>query len=229
MNSKVYRNYWTPEFILAQIVNLISMASKKQVAAIVLAAGGSRRFGSPKQLAPWQGKTFIEQIVDTALASQASPVIVVLGAKAERCRQQLGTRPIQIVVNDCWAKGQSTSMKAGLSILSETVDAALFLLVDQPLITSDIINTLIEGYQRSQSPLVWPEFEGRRGNPVLFDRALFPEMQQVEGDIGARPVLMRWRDQAERVSVDDMGILQDFDRPQELSKVAKRQGGKVAE
>lgn len=205
------------------------MTPNKQVAAIVLAAGGSRRFGSPKQLALWQGKTFIEQIVDTALASQASPVVVVLGAKAERCRQQLGTRSIQIAVNDCWAKGQSTSMKVGLSILSDTVDAALFLLVDQPLITADIINILIERYQQNQASLVWPEFEGQRGNPVLFDRALFPEMQQVEGDIGARPVLMRWRDQAERVSVDERGVLQDFDRPEELSRVAGWQRGKMAE
>lgn len=188
----------------------------RRVAAVVLAGGGSARFGSPKQLAPWGESTFIEQVVDTALASRARPVIVVLGAAAEDCRRRLGDRPVTVVVNERWPEGQSTSLKAGLAALPPEVGAALFPLVDQPAIPPPVLDALIERYRRTLAPIVWPEFEGQRGNPVLFDRALFAEMGQISGDTGARPVLHRWQASAERVAVAEPGILQDFDRPEDV-------------
>ncbi|MFQ5611559.1 MAG: selenium cofactor biosynthesis protein YqeC [Anaerolineae bacterium] len=187
-----------------------------RVAAVVLAAGGSSRFGSPKQLAPWGRTTFIERVVDVALASQARPVIVVLGAGAEACRRQLGRRPVQVVVNERWAEGQSTSMRAGLAALPPNVEGAIFPLVDQPGVPAPVFDALIERHAQTLAPVVWPEFEGRRGNPVLFDRSLFPEMAAVGGDTGARPVLLRWRASAERVAVPEAGVVQDFDRPEDL-------------
>jgi molybdenum cofactor cytidylyltransferase len=189
---------------------------ENRVAAIVLAAGRASRFGSPKQLALWQDKPLLAHVVDAALASQAEPVIVVLGAHAEACRAVLADRPVQIVMNDQWAAGQSTSMRAGLAALPSTVSAALFPLADQPFVTPAVINTLIAAYQQTLKPVVWPEFEGRRGNPVLFDRILFPEMNRISGDTGAKPVLMAHQAEAERVVVTEPGILQDIDRPEDL-------------
>jgi molybdenum cofactor cytidylyltransferase len=189
---------------------------ENRVAAIVLAAGRASRFGSPKQLALWQDKPLLAHVVDAALASQAEPVIVVLGAHAEACRSVLADRPVQIVMNDQWAAGQSTSMRAGLAALPSTVSAALFPLADQPFVTPAVINTLIAAYQQTLKPVVWPEFEGRRGNPVLFDRILFPEMNRISGDTGAKPVLMAHQAEAERVVVTEPGILQDIDRPEDL-------------
>ncbi|MBI1878572.1 MAG: nucleotidyltransferase family protein [Chloroflexi bacterium] len=186
-------------------------------AAVILAAGGSGRFGSPKQLAQWGGKTFIEQAVDTALASPVRPVIVVLGAEVEQCRAVLGDRPVQVVINEGWAQGQSTSMQAGLAALPANVGGVLFLLVDLPGITPDLIKQLLQRHRETLAPLVWPEFEGQRGNPVLFDCALFPELRQVSGDTGGKPVLLRYKAQAERVMVSDKGVLQDFDRPEDLA------------
>jgi len=191
-----------------------------RVAAVILAAGGSRRFGSPKQLARWGDKTFIEHAVDTALASQASPVIVVLGAEIEQCLAALGHRPVKVVINEAWAQGQSTSMQAGLAALPSNIGCALFLLVDLPGVSSDLINQLIQRHRETLAPIIWPEFEGKRGNPVLFDRALFPELRQVSGDIGGKPVLIRYKDQAERVVVKDRAILQDIDNIEDLNNLS---------
>lgn len=193
-----------------------------RVAAIILAAGGSTRFGSPKQLARWGDKTFIEQVVDAALASAARPVVVVLGAEMDQCRALLGSRPVETVLNPAWAQGQSTSMRAGLAALPANTGSALFLLVDLPGITPDLINRLIQRHRQTLAPLVWPEFEGRRGNPALFDRTLFPELGQISGDTGGKPVLLRYKDQAERVEVTEAGVLQDFDRPEDLTAWAIR-------
>jgi molybdenum cofactor cytidylyltransferase len=193
-----------------------------RVAAVILAAGGSTRFGSPKQLARWGDKTFIEQVVDSALASLARPVVVVLGAEVERCQALLKNRPVEIVVNPTWAEGQSTSMQAGLAALSANAGGAFFLLVDLPGVTPALLNELIQRHRETLAPLVWPEFEGQRGNPALFDRVLFPELRQISGDTGGKPVLSKYQDQAERVMVGEAGILQDFDRPEDLAAFKAR-------
>ena len=189
----------------------------RRVAAVILAAGGSTRFGSPKQLARWRGKTFIEQAVDTALASSARPVVVVLGAEAERCRAALADRPVEVIVNETWMQGQSTSMQTGLAALPANIGGAVFFLVDLPGVAADLIDRLLQRHRETLAPLVWPEFEGRRGNPILFDRSLFAELRQVRGDTGGKPVLLRYKDRAERVIVNDKSILQDFDRPEGLA------------
>jgi molybdenum cofactor cytidylyltransferase len=186
-----------------------------RVAAVILAAGGSSRFGSPKQLARWQETTFIERAVEVALAAPVEPVVVVLGANAAACRAALGQRPVEIVVNPAWAEGQSGSLRAGLAVLPPQVSAAVFLPVDQPGLTPAVITALIERHRQTLAPVIWPEYEGQRGNPVLFDRALFGQLAAVSGDTGGRPVLLAHQSQAERVTVTNRHILIDIDRPEE--------------
>jgi molybdenum cofactor cytidylyltransferase len=111
-------------------------------------------------------------------------------------------------------------MQAGLAALPANAGCALFLLVDLPRINPEVINRLIQRHRETLAPLVWPEFEGQRGNPVLFDRALFPELRQVSGDTGGKPVVMAYRDQAERVVVTDEGVLRDFDWPEDLNSLS---------
>ncbi|MEJ2558620.1 MAG: selenium cofactor biosynthesis protein YqeC [Anaerolineae bacterium] len=189
-----------------------------RVAAIVLAGGASQRFGAPKQLLPWEGGSLLGHVADTALASRASPVVVVLGHQADACQVALGDRPVTAVVNPDWAQGQSTSVRAGLAALQPNVSAALFLLVDQPRITPAVINALIERHRATLAPVVWPEHNGRRGNPVLFDHALFPQLARLSGDTGGRPVLQAYADRAERVPVSDPGVLFDIDTPGDYQK-----------
>jgi molybdenum cofactor cytidylyltransferase len=142
---------------------------------------------------------------------------VVLGAEVERCRAALGDRPVEIVVNENWAEGQSTSMQAGLAALPTNVGAAVFFLVDMPGVAPDLIDRLLQRHRETLAPLVWPEFESRRGNPILFDHSLFSELRQVSGDSGGKPVLLHHEDRAERVIAGDKSILQDFDRPEDLA------------
>jgi molybdenum cofactor cytidylyltransferase len=191
-----------------------------RIAAVILAAGGSTRFGSPKQLARWGHKTFIEQAVDTALASWARPVLVVLGAEVEHSLAALGDRPVQVVMNPAWVEGQSTSVRAGMAALPANIGGAMFLLVDLPGLTPPTLNQLIERHRQTLAPLVWPEFAGQRGNPVLFDRSLLAELSQVSGDTGGKPVIIRYSHQAERVVVEDKGVISDIDRVEDLSQLA---------
>ncbi|MBN1220456.1 MAG: putative selenium-dependent hydroxylase accessory protein YqeC [Anaerolineae bacterium] len=187
-----------------------------RIAAIVLAAGGSTRFGSPKQLARWGQQSFIEQVVEVALASQAHPVVVVLGAEAGQCRAAIGNRAVTVMVNAAWAEGQGTSVKAGLAALPANVVGAVFLLVDLPGVTSEVVDALIWRHRQTLAPIIWPEFAGKRGNPILFDRNLFDQLREISGDTGGRPLVLAYQDQAERVAVTNRAILQDIDRPEDL-------------
>ena len=193
-----------------------------RTAAVILAAGGSTRFGSPKQLAFWGEQTFIERAVILALAAKVDRIVVVLGAEIEQCRAVLAGLPVEIVINERWDAGQSTSMQAGLAALPDNVGSALFMLVDLPGVRPETLEALIQRHRQTLAPIVWPEFEERRGNPVLFDRTLFPELRQISGDIGGRPLLQAYRDRAERVAIADPAILQDFDRPEDLAKIKMR-------
>jgi molybdenum cofactor cytidylyltransferase len=193
---------------------------------VVLAGGESRRFGRLKQLEPWGQGTLLTHAVDVALASRARPVVVVLGCQADACHAALDApltgpgvrRPVTVVVNPNWAKGQSTSVRVGLAALPENVSAVLFHLADQPGVTPAVIGALIERHAATLAPVVWPEYEDQRGNPVLFDRVAFPELRKVTGDVGGKPVLQACAraGAVERVAVEEPGVLLDIDLPHHL-------------
>jgi molybdenum cofactor cytidylyltransferase len=142
----------------------------------------------------------------------------VLGHHADACRAALGGRPVRVVVNLEWAEGQSTSVRAGLTALPANVSGSLFTLVDQPGVTPDLIKALIERHQATLAPAVWPEYQGQRGNPVLFDRDVFPHLARLKGDTGGRPVLQAQAPHAERVTVSDPGVLFDIDTPDDYAQ-----------
>jgi len=197
-----------------------------RVAAIVLAAGAASRYGALKQLLPWGSGTLLSQVVDTALSSQAKPVVVVLGHQAEACRATLGRRPVIVALNPEWAQGQSSSVRAGLAALPPNVQAALFLLADQPRLGVATLDALIERHRATLAPVVWPEYNGRRGNPVLFDCSVFPELRELSQDVGGRVLLASYAARAERVQVDDPGIFLDIDTPEDYVRATQSsQGG----
>ncbi len=200
-----------------QTVNDPVFEVRSRTAIIILAAGESARFGSPKQLARWGEQTFIERVADVALASQADFVTVVLGAEVEHSRAALGDRNVQVVVNENWAEGQSTSVKSGLDILPGNIGSAVFMLVDQPGVTPAVINSVIQHHRQTLAPAVRPDYQGQPGNPVLFDRSLFSELQNLSGDVGGRMVLKKYHKRIERVPVNTPAVLQDFDRPEDLT------------
>jgi molybdenum cofactor cytidylyltransferase len=181
------------------------------MAAIVLAAGQSQRFGQPKQLLPVGGKTMLQHVVDIVLDSPIKQVIVVLGYRAAEIRTNIASRPVQIVVNEKWQSGLSSSVQAGLSAVKAEVGAALFVLADQPGVTTEVIASLVERYRKTRAPIVVPTHRGRRGNPVLFDRSLFAELMEVKGDQGGRQLITEHLDDLEEVDVETEAIFTDID------------------
>ena len=181
------------------------------VAAIVLAAGESRRFGQPKQLLPVGDKTMIQHVVDVVLDSPIEQVMVVLGCCAAETGASIASRPVQVVVNEKWKSGLSSSVRAGLSALKPGIGAALFILADQPGITTEVIAKLVQRYRQTRAPIIVPTHYGRRGNPVLFARSLFAELMRVKGDQGGRRLIAEHEDELEEIEVQTEAIFTDID------------------
>jgi molybdenum cofactor cytidylyltransferase len=169
---------------------------------VVLATGDAPRVGAPKPLTTWADHTCLERVVDTALAAtEVERVVVVLGAESDQSRHVRRNRPLTMVCNERWAEGHSTSMQAGLAALPPATSSVILLPADGPQVTPDILDALVRRHRHSLAPLVWPEFEGKRGNLLLCDRALFSELRHLRGDLRSHPLLQAYRAQAERLAV----------------------------
>jgi molybdenum cofactor cytidylyltransferase len=187
------------------------------VAGVILAAGGSQRMGEPKQLLNWRGQTLIRHVITNAIKAKLSPIIVVLGAYFERIKQEIVDLPIQVVKNDDWRKGQSSSLRAGLDAIPDEIGAAVFLLADQPMISSSILSSLVKLHTETLAPIVAPRVHGQRGNPVLFDRVTFPDLRNIHGDMGGRALFTRYP--VTHLDVDDPQILYDIDTFDDYKKL----------
>lgn len=181
-----------------------------QIGGVVLAAGASRRLGQPKQLLQLGGKPALQYVIDAAKAAGLDPLLVVLGHAADTIQQHIDVAGCTVLLNPDYAAGQSTSVRTALDHLPEDVEAVVFLLGDQPLVEPAVIQALVAAFRETRAPIVQPRYAEGRGNPVLIARALFPELQQLEGDTGARPVIERHRD---RVHLVDLA---HYHRPADL-------------
>ena len=161
------------------------------LAAIVLAAGAASRFGGPKLLAPIDGMPIIRKTVVNAFAAGLANVAVVVAPGADEVRAALRGLPVRFVVNECHAEGIGASIRAGIGALNPGTAAAFILLGDQPTVAPGILDRLVGAYERSGKPIVVPVYDGVRGNPVLFDASLFPELARSSGDRGARDLIER--------------------------------------
>jgi molybdenum cofactor cytidylyltransferase len=188
------------------------------IAGIVLAAGKSSRFGGTKQILPWKDSTFVASSVRVALAAGLDPVLVVLGHHAGMVEQSLTGLPVRIIFNPDFEAGQSTSLRKGLEALPPHVNAAVFLLADQPLITADILRNIVSAHRKSLAPACVPVFERRRGNPVLFDRALFAELEELRGDTGGRDLLQKHIESIVTVPAS-RAVLLDVDTPEDYRQM----------
>jgi molybdenum cofactor cytidylyltransferase len=192
-----------------------------QIAAIVLAAGGSVRMGQPKQLLPIGGQPMVRRVVEAVCGAGLDQVVVVTGAYAAEVRQALAGLNLEMIFNESWSGGLSTSLRHGIKALRPEIGAVLIVLADQPALTPGLLEMLVARYRATGAPIVAPVHRGRRGNPVLFARTVFSELLAVEGDQGGRAFLARHADRLEQVEVDDPAVLFDVDTLHDYEEAKK--------
>ncbi len=181
------------------------------ISAIALAAGKSTRMGFSKLLLRVGGKSLLQHVIDNVLQSRVGELIVVLGAEATTLRREIKQGKVRIIENPFYEEGLSTSLRVGLQGVSPRAQAVLVLMGDQPLVSHTVIDALIDKYQESKSFIVAPVYNGQRGNPVLFDRSLIPELLGVTGDKGGREIIERHLDQLATVEIESTMIGSDID------------------
>ncbi|MGH2616109.1 MAG: nucleotidyltransferase family protein [Thermomicrobiales bacterium] len=162
------------------------------IAGVVLAAGSSSRLGRPKQLLPIHGEPMLRYTLRRILASSLDEILVVIGHEADTIRESIADLPVTVALNPEAARGQSTSVIAGLQALAPETEAAMFLLGDQPGVDPEVIDALIAAWRETGAPIIAPQYTDRIGNPMLFDRRVFPELAALEGDAGARQIVRRY-------------------------------------
>jgi molybdenum cofactor cytidylyltransferase len=192
------------------------------IAGVILASGDSSRYGQPKQLLDWFGEPFIVKVAKTALAAGLHPVIVVVGAVKDPIVQALQTLPIEIIENDDWQAGQSSSIRRALPVLGNRCGGAIFLMSDMPQVTSTTIKQILAEHNSHGLPISAPRIGGKRINPVLFDRAVFPDLSGISGDQGGRVLFQKYP--VGWVDIDDATAGWDVDTPEDYQKlvIAKR-------
>jgi len=184
-------------------------------AGLILAAGESRRMGSPKALLRYREETFLDTLAGL-FARVCSPVIVVLGAAADEI-QARAVRPAIFVRNPHYLRGQTSSMQCGLRAVPPQAAGVLFTLVDHPAVTAATIGRLLE--PAGAARLRVPCYQGRRGHPIWFSRDLIAEFLALPEDGAARDVVRAHAAETEFLDVDDPAIVADIDNPEEYGRL----------
>jgi molybdenum cofactor cytidylyltransferase len=198
--------------------------SAPRIAAIVLAAGRSTRMGAGnKLLAQLDGRPLVRHVVDAALASRARPIAVVVGHQAAAVRSALAGLEIDLLDNENYAAGLSSSLKRGIAALPGDCQGALILLGDMPQITAAHIDRLLAAFQ--PGAIVVPMHKGRRGNPVLWPDTLFAQIRGLEGDVGAKELMRAHADAIRVVDLESEAIFADVDTPEALERLRGEPSG----
>jgi molybdenum cofactor cytidylyltransferase len=193
------------------------------VAGVVLAAGSSTRMGRNKLFFELDGETLLRRVVRRAIAAGLDPVIVVVGHEAEHARAEIAALPCKPVDNPDHALGINRSLRTGISHVPERARAAVVMLADMPFVTGRMVAELVARYRDSTAPLVISAYGDVNAPPMLYDRALFSELQQMKGEGCGRQVVRRHRDEAIAVSWPE-AALQDIDVPEDYERIKAELG-----
>jgi molybdenum cofactor cytidylyltransferase len=193
------------------------MSRRATVHAIVLAAGASSRFGSPKQLARINGQPLLQRVLSLAADQFGPAVTVVLGAHAAEISATLPSGSASIVINRAWQEGLASSIRAGVQHLPGACDGALMLLADQPLVGAEGLRRLVTAWRRAPRQIVASLYSGTTGVPAIFPRWCFEDLRALRGDQGARIVLRRHPDHLVRLEHPEAAL--DIDYPEDLLDV----------
>ena len=195
------------------------------IAAIILAAGESRRMGFPKAALPYRNSTFLEATVSASDAAGLTPVVVVVSPGTHNTLKGIKLPKLLVAINETPQTGQIGSLRKGLdTLLNRPVDAVVVWPVDHPHVRVATIQQMLGAYRESGAPIVIPTYQGRRGHPVLFARPVFDELQTAPGELGARAVVRANRSRVFEVPVPDPAILEDIDTPDAYENLIRTSG-----
>jgi molybdenum cofactor cytidylyltransferase len=189
------------------------------LAAVILSGGSSSRMGSPKALLAFQGRPFLEHLLDVTKHPKIGARRVVLGAHAEPIVKAVPLNADEIVINDEWEKGQLSSIQAALRSLPAGTDGILLCLIDHPLISSALIDGLIEQFYSTFAPVVVPVYEGRRGHPVIFSSAVYGELEKARPEVGARGVVWAHKGEVSEYITAEEGCIVNLNDPDTFARL----------
>lgn len=196
-------------------------SSSPRCGLVILAAGASRRMGSPKQLIEIDGRPLLVRAIESALAAPVWPVVVVLGANAVAIRPVIGHLPVLVIENPAWSEGMAASIREGVATLrqfSRTLDAAVLALCDQPGFSAATVESLLAAHRATGRGIVAARYSGRLGAPALFAREHFAALTALTGEEGARDLLNA--DPARVAAVELPELARDLDTPADLEGLA---------
>lgn len=212
----------------------LSMAIKKYMnnnlteknltlAAIILAAGASKRMGRPKQLLSYQQETLLSYMAKSALEAKVTRTVVILGANATQIETSINSLPVEIVINQQWHEGISSSIRCGIEYIQKShqcIEAVVFLTCDQPFVTSEIIDQLINRYCLTGKPIIASAYRETLGIPALFSQSFLPELMKLRGDRGAQKIIKQYLHLVDYIDFP-LGII-DLDTPENYQKFLQR-------
>lgn len=203
----------------------VAPRSAPTIAVVVLAAGRSRRMAPHNKLliADRGGKTMVARVIDNVLSSHGRPILVVTGHMAGEVESTLAGKPVRFVHAPDYGDGLAASLRAGITAVPAECAAAIVCLGDMPLVTGRMIDRLIAAYDpEAGRRIVLPTFNGKQGNPMLWDRRFFAEILAISGDSGARFLVGKHLDQVAQIEMGDDAVLRDFDTPESLTTLPAR-------
>jgi molybdenum cofactor cytidylyltransferase len=193
----------------------------RPVAVVILAAGGSRRMGRPKQLLPFRGRALLRRAADAAIASACRPIVVTTGAHEPLLTRELQSLPLVVAHNPNWADGIGSSLRVAIETLARlavVVDGVVITLADQPLVSARDINRLVEVHDRSGKDIVASQYADTFGVPMFVGTRLFAELVALNGDAGAKRLIARRPDDVATMPLPAAAV--DIDTPLDYERLA---------
>jgi molybdenum cofactor cytidylyltransferase len=193
--------------------------ARRKIAPIILAAGDSSRMGFPKALLPLGMETFLTQILGVLNGFCLADPVIVLGSHAKEILDALGPLPGRIVINSNPEKGQLSSIKLALDQLDAATAGCLIWPVDQPAVSSNVVEGLVQLFLQTYAPLVLPTYEGKRGHPTIIHSALFPEFLAASLEEGPKNIILSRLKECALLPTAESAVIEDIDTPADYFKL----------